>query len=120
MNLDDIDERLLFDDDFINSIYSKKEAAGMSLARFTIDSPDDAAIKESLSGEFVDYRAHRDLVYELKNKLKVAEEGLTVAYMHGFEKGKDKYKKALEEIYNEGSGNTRHLITLMAGEALGE
>jgi len=29
VNLDDIDERLLFDDEFINSIYSKKEA-GMS------------------------------------------------------------------------------------------
>lgn len=57
---------------------------------------------------------------ELEKKLKVAEEGLTVAYMHGVEKGKDKYKKALEEIYNEGSGNTRHLMTLMAGEALGE
>ena len=27
---------------------------------------------------------------ELKEELKVANEGLTVAYMHGFEKGKEK------------------------------
>ena len=38
----------------------------MNLTRFTIDSQGD--LKESLSGEFVDYRAHRDLVYELRQE----------------------------------------------------
>jgi len=49
------------------------------MKRYTIDSPDDAAIKESLSGEFVDYREHRNLVYELKTQNKALAEELEEA-----------------------------------------
>jgi hypothetical protein len=128
VNLDDIDERLLFDDDFIDSIYSKKEAARMNELN-TGTKPNNYRIAtratlEAIAAERDELREQLANCQETRNKLDIlaANEGrINKTLQEELEDARENIQQRYEmhDLQNQCAIRDKHEINLLR-EALGD